>query len=296
MTINIIDSFPPFSYTFIVTNAATSNVIFSSTQGSAFNLNSTSFTVPMEANAIGNVIVTGNVVDFGRYDMLATNSFVISSNSDANVSAPSVVPTTTIEPSVFQVIPSSGEGGGSVAAVTSVPAVVPYLNGNETGYEILNFSQFDSETVSYNTTLLVSENFITPTSAGISLNGYSFTLSPGAPVMFMNTTRYSYFAELSGISYLPIQHTVTVLIYRQPNVMSAPRVTTIPVTTAPTIVSTTIAVPFGQNATGSLSESPQSNSTLFPLMPWIGEGVAIAIAIGIGVAYPRMASRQKKRG
>jgi hypothetical protein len=291
LTINVVDSFPDFTYSFLVTNAITANVLFSSVQSNALTSNSASFIVPMEANAIGNVLVTGNVVDSQGYGMQATNTFVIQATTSTNTSTTTTV-VTTVPP---QIIQSSGEGGSGGGGSTGTagkhkPMVLQYINGNETGYEILNFSEQDSVTVAYNTTLTVDENFITPSSAGISINGKSISLSPNLRVKFMDTIDYAYFADLTDISYQPTLHLITVLVYRQPTNMGIPPVTTIPATTVSTIP-TTVAGEI-TNTTGS-STTSSSSGGLVPLLPWIGEGVAIAIAIAIGLLYPRR-NKQKK--
>jgi hypothetical protein len=195
--------------------------------------------------------------------------------------------------------PPSNNGGGGVIGGGGgplLPTINAYASGNQTGYTIANFSQANSETVLIGSeSITVVENFITPTTAGITVNGQSLTLPLDTPVQFLNTTGSAYYAELTGISYLPALQTITLSVYGQPNAQRNATSTKIPSTVlpAPTTTvapATTTVAPTTVNATQTTPAAPAN--TLLPLM---GTGVAIAIAVAAGVAYSRLSSGRKRR-
>jgi hypothetical protein len=54
------------------------------------------------------------------------------------------------------------------------------------------------------------ENYINPTSAGVSVNGKAYLLDPNSPQNVLNTSGADYKITLKSISYLPIVDTITV--------------------------------------------------------------------------------------
>ncbi len=206
-------------------------------------------------------------------------------------------------------VPSTGGGGGSTGGAvvgapggSSLPTYASYSNGDRMGYEIANFSQDNSETLTVGgTAFTVVENFITPTSAGVTVNGQSLTLSPGAPVQVLNTTGIAYYVELSSVSYLPVLQTVALYLYGQPNnVTAAPQNATpsggaqpvpssaFPGPVAPAPVTT--AAPANTTAA-----QPSSASSALPAIAAMG--LTIATAIAVGIAYQRRSTGRaaKKR-
>jgi hypothetical protein len=140
-----------------------------------------------------------------------------------------------------------GAGGGVGGGGTSLPTVLAYSSGTRKGYQITNITNHNSETLHLgnNTkTINITINFITPTSAGITANNKAYNLTVGSPVALMDPNNYTYYAELTDISYLPILHTITLLVYGQPNTPITTTITTpIPTATVPTIPTTTIPPP-----------------------------------------------------
>ncbi len=103
--------------------------------------------------------------------------------------------------------PSGGGGGGGGGGGNFVPTVK--TSGNCT--TISNFSQDNSERFTLNNqAFTVVENYINPTSAGVSVNGKAYLLDPNSPQNVLNTSGADYKITLKSISYLPIVDTITV--------------------------------------------------------------------------------------
>jgi hypothetical protein len=170
-----------------------------------------------------------------------------------------------------------GTGGGVGGGGTSLPTVLAYSSGTRKGYQITNITNHNSETLhlSNNTkTIDITINFITPTSAGITANNKAYNLTVDSPVALVDPNNYTYYAELTAISYLPILHTITLLVYSQPN---TPVTTTTSTTTAPpttTITRPTTTLP----ATTTAAPTPPTSS--IPTPP-PSRGAASALLIGI---------------
>ena len=176
---------------------------------------------------------------------------------------------------------SNVSGGSQCATVpsTHMPTVLLYMNDSNVGSKILNFSDHDSVNLLYSKTYTVLLNFVTPTSAGISINCNPFSLPMDVPTLFLNESGYSYYAELTGVSYLPLTQSITLLVYRHPNMVPPMTSTTSTTTTVPTTSSTSLS------STTTVAQVPGPNGSLAPAL--IGTGIAIAIAIAIGIAYSR---------
>ncbi len=152
---------------------------------------SRNLTVPGSAQGAFTYLV--KVTDIG----VAPNVIAYSGNAMLHVSAP----TTTAAP----VLGSGGTGSPGGAGQK------PTVKQVRSCYDVLNFTQDNQETLTLNgTSFNIVENFITPTSAGISVNGRSYTLSNGESIDAGSGSGYNYTLQLQNISYLPIQHVVAV--------------------------------------------------------------------------------------
>lgn len=114
--------------------------------------------------------------------------------------------------------PSSG--GNPV--VTSQPSISisKYDNGSQKGYEIYNLSQQDSETLTFDNNAKIVKftvDFLTPTSAEVTVNNQELTLTIGEPVAFVDPDNYTYYIELADIDYVPVGETITLIVYGRPN-------------------------------------------------------------------------------
>ena len=193
-----------------------------------------------------------------------------------------------------------GGGGGGGSGGSFLPSTINYVNGNQTGYEITNLSQLNSETLHLNNgtkIIKLTINFITPTSAGITINNQSFTLKPNSPVAIVDPNNYTYYTELKNISYLPIAQTIILLVYGQPNMptaitststtQSTSTTTSIPATAPqhtpvqqpPATVETTIIQQTKSNNQINSSDSTNKNNYL------IAGSIVVVVLILAGVSY-----------
>jgi hypothetical protein len=128
---------------------------------------------------------------------------------------------------------------------------------------VLNLTNGSSETLSLNNgtkIVHVKVNYITSTGAGVTVNNQTFNLTLNNPVAFIDPNSYTYYVELTGISYL---HTITLLIYGQPNqpifVPAAPANATAANTPAQEQPSTSIT-PTTIPASIEVAPTPKSNT------------------------------------
>ena len=65
-------------------------------------------------------------------------------------------------------------------------------------------------------------NFIGPTSAGVTVNNVSYTLTEGAAPLPFNISGSDYTLELTAITYLPVLHTIEVSVCGPPGSSTPP--------------------------------------------------------------------------
>jgi hypothetical protein len=83
---------------------------------------------------------------------------------------------------------------------------------NGSCYLISNFSQKNQETLSFNGTRLnVVENFISPTDAGITINGAPYTIAQGQAYS-VKVKKSQYLVTLTNLTYIPVQDTISLSI------------------------------------------------------------------------------------
>lgn len=210
-------------------------------------------------------------------------------SNDLNIGIFAAIPQTTTT-----TINSGGGGGGGGAIIgggggggSFLPTVLNILNG----YKILNFSEENAELLNFSgSKIRVTENFITPTSAGVSIGNTSLTLMPYQKRPF-TAANSSMFIELLNISYLPIIHTIILEVVNQKN-------TTAPNATGPIsniIVSATYPVNTVINfASGSpVKVLSSGNKTIFTLLSHINQSSKLYISnLTQKVSGPANYSRQ----
>jgi hypothetical protein len=109
---------------------------------------------------------------------------------------------------------SSSAGGGGGGGGSSLPSLIPYINGTVAGWLITNLTVGNSETFPLsNKTTHLTVNFITPTTAGITVNNQTYTLTVNNTVSLTNTSNSTDFVVLKNLSYLPILHSIALLLY-----------------------------------------------------------------------------------
>ncbi|MCL5427889.1 MAG: YncE family protein [Candidatus Marsarchaeota archaeon] len=150
-----------------------------------------------------------------------------------------------------------GGGGGVVGGGTFRPAVSTinntcYLVSNLTApdYAVVNFTG-----ISFN----IRANFISPTDAGVTVNSTSpYTLYPNNTISILNTAKYNYTMKLTGISYIPAVHTITLAVCTISKVKPSPNAPTNTITNATATTSTTTILP--TTTIAAVSNSMTSNA------------------------------------
>ncbi len=159
-------------------------------------------------------------------------------------------------------------------------------------------SQDNSENLLVNGTVFqITQNFVSPSDAGISINGQSYTLNPGV-ITHVNGTAATYI-ELINISYLPILQSDNLKIWAdvpQGQNQQVVNLTTVPTTTLPvTVASTTVSSGTSTNSTNStLGGLAPTSAGLPPIVP-IGIGVVVAVIAGYALTRRSRPSARKKR-
>ena len=107
--------------------------------------------------------------------------------------------------------------------------IIPYSNITQLGYHLMNMSTYSVTTLTIgNHTLKYTQNYITPTTAGITINNASYGLNVSQTIAVGGES--GVYARLIHVNYVPKLHSVNLDVYQ--------KVTTTTTTIAPT---TTIA-------------------------------------------------------
>ncbi len=135
---------------------------------------------------------------------------------------------------------------------------MPTAESIKYGYQVTNITEYSTFSLTLcGNVINVIENYITPIYAGVTINGQQYALYPGVQTQLTNVGKY-YYAELEGISYLPILHTITLNLTSTecispitvPIINATVPTTSIP-TTRTTTSRTTIFIPFISTITSS---------------------------------------------
>jgi hypothetical protein len=193
---------------------------------------------------------------------------------------------------------STGSGGmtGGGAGGPSGPSLTQFTHKGMTCYVISNFTNPNSEILELNgSSFSVVLSSIGPSSAALIINGKTYVLSANTPMSIGSTTDFNYTANVVGISFLPILHTITADICSTP-VKAAPPVnvtstTTIPPTTTTVSVSTT-TIPKIANVTNTTTIPSKPPA---PLPVAVPAAVGIAVAIALGLTYYGLRRRRNRQ-
>ena len=193
--------------------------------------------------------------------------------------------------------PGSGNSGGTGASGSGpggggnfVPTVLNTTKGSTSCSTIYNFSQDNSETLNiFNSTFKVTENFITPTTAGITVNTAEYVLGVNETQSIGTINGVSYNITMLNLSYIPKIDTITVSIcgtHQGQTPLTKP-VTTVVTTVPATTVQTTTVAPKNPNTItvqptiGQIFNTTElSTTTILALMAII---LAILAAITFGL-------------
>lgn len=190
---------------------------------------------------------------------------------------------------------SSGGGGGGGAApveVTGFSSTVTPVNGTitidnhtimtnsagslaVTGYHLYNQTEYDTHTINVNgNNITITVNFITPTTAGISINNVPYTFSVGQLV----TINDPIYVDLVSLSYIPIEHTIDLDVFvLAPPAPNATTQTTTSTTSTTTVAQTTAAT----QTTNAISVSSSTTIRQSGSAQTVGIDT-VAVAAGIG--------------
>ena len=103
---------------------------------------------------------------------------------------------------------------GALGGSANFTKVVPFKNSTTMGSAIVNFTQDGTKTVEIlNHTFKITENYITPQYAGVTINNITYELFINSSENIANINSVPYYAKLLSISYLPIIQTVEILVY-----------------------------------------------------------------------------------
>ncbi len=122
--------------------------------------------------------------------------------------------------------PGGGASGGIGVGGGTFKPTVSILNN--TCYAISNLTTPDFATVTFTTgSFNIRANFISPTSAGVTINnGSSYDLFVNTPVSISKTSSYNYSLLLENISYIPAVHTLVLHLCSNPTNPALENVTT----------------------------------------------------------------------
>ena len=102
----------------------------------------------------------------------------------------------------------------SVANVTNIANVTE-------GFAIGNFTQYDFITALINEKkFLITENYITPDYAGITVNNDRYDIFPNESLLLASTSEYLYYMRLTRIAIVPALDTINFSIFAVPNLTS----------------------------------------------------------------------------
>ncbi|EQD25852.1 hypothetical protein B2A_15917, partial [mine drainage metagenome] len=191
LTANVTGGTTPYTYLFTIANSVNSTKLVTNSITTASGSATFTFTANQIGTWFGNVLVTDSEAPAVSLNSTKSTTFTVNS---ANTVTPSP--------------PASG-GGSSSGVLPNIGGTIIKLNvvSNVSQYHRFNVSL--GLGASYN----VTENYITPTVAGVKANGFSYALALGAPVEIGSNTTARVYMELTNITYTNIQHTIALKFY-----------------------------------------------------------------------------------
>ncbi len=190
----------------------------------------------MPAADAGNTISANVLTTDSAESPLSVNSIFIST---ITVQATTTTSTTTTIP------PASGGGGGGGGSGGG-GIHKPTITKTSYGYNVTSIAQLNTFFVNMcGMSSIVTENFISPTDAGITINSNSYTLYLNQSVNIAGTACY---VKLNNISWIPLQQTIDLVFINKTvsNVNATSTIISTSTTTSTsstTMPSTTLAVP-----------------------------------------------------
>ena len=159
---------------------------------------------------------TNSVITWSEQNQVGVHSFEFVNPGNNNYTAYHVNTTLTVNPPTPTglITGGGGGGGGGVGGGGSFkPTVLTQSTSNLVCSTILNFTQHNEETlVVLNKTFQVTENYITPTTAGITVGSNTYEMSLNQSQLVGSYNGINYTIKLVKLSYLPIIDTVDIAV------------------------------------------------------------------------------------
>ena len=205
----------------------------------------------------------------------SSTSIVLASSGQSSASTMSV---STISVSTVMTVsppPGGGTGGGPGGGGGPLgPVSVPFKNSTDQGYNIFNITQDNTVRLQIGTWYNITDNFLSPNSTGVSVNGNRYTLQKYMSVLVSSSNGIPVYLSLANISYLPILHSATLVLYTpSSNSVSTFSTTSVPPKTSS--YTTTIR---------TIQTTIQSTSTINNTKQIVNLGLSLGIAAIVIVA------------
>ena len=207
----------PFTLELVASNGFTVNTI----TGVSAGIRTFGTIIPQNNPSIYNVIGT---------DIGTSAPFTFSSESNTIIvnNAPPLIPTTTTTTTTTTVatttVPGgSGNPGGPGGPTGTGGSLKPTATLSGSCYTITNMTALKGTNVTLDGMFIeIVTNFIGPTSAGVTVNNVSYTLTQGASPLPFSISGINYTIGLTTVTYLPILHTIQVNVCGPPSLSTPP--------------------------------------------------------------------------
>ena len=154
----------------------------------------------------------------------ATSTIKSAATTTAKTTATSTVQSSAQSSPVQQAAPVAtfGGGGGGESTGGGGGSHGPTIIQSDSCYDFSNLTKYNTAGIIMNgIEFNLDVNFITPSNAGISINSAPYTFAPEVAQEIKTTNKSNYTAELTNISYIPIEDTVRLSICESSNAMTA---------------------------------------------------------------------------
>ncbi len=135
----------------------------------------------------------------------------------------STTATITVPATTTTIPEGGGETGGYVTGPTGpggggYSSLEPIVNTTARGFEIINLSQLNRAVIELNEKVFnITENYITPDYAGITINNANYVIYPNQTIQFDSTAIDNYYLKMTNLTFIPIRDTVSFELYYGPN-------------------------------------------------------------------------------
>lgn len=192
-----------FTYNWIVSNSfgIVANGLY---KGLSVTYNLFSYMPLYMGNYQANIIVTDSATS---QTSVTTNALLTVQSTSTSTTSTSTSSSTTTSGGGGG---GTGGGGGGGGGGSSKPIITKLPNG----WSITNVAQLNQFSVVLDGLLInVTENYVTPTSAGVTIGSQKYDLNLSTNYSVISTPKYNIYVQLVNISYLPIEQTIAINLY-----------------------------------------------------------------------------------